>query len=73
MKTNKKLVEAHKVEHAVNILMLLFGVCAVVVFGLGLSNPEFGRDAIIIEMFLIVIIAILAQTTILVRLIEKLL
>lgn len=71
MKKNQKLVEAHKVEHAVNILMLLFGVCAVVVFGLGLSNPQFGQEAIIIEMFLIIIIAILAQTTILVRLLEK--
>ena len=73
MKKNQKLVEAHKVEHAVNILMLLFGVCAVVVFGLGLSNPDFGREAILIEMFLIIIIAILAQTTILVRLLEKVL
>ena len=65
-------VEAHKVERAVNFIMLFFGICAVVVFGLGLSNPNFGRDAMIIEMFLIVLLAVLAQTTILVRLLEKL-
>ncbi|MGM5483699.1 MAG: hypothetical protein ACQER9_02155 [Nanobdellota archaeon] len=72
MKKNNKRVEAHKVERAVNILMLIFGVCAVLVFGVGLSRPSFGRDAIFIEMFLIIIVAILAQTTLIVRMLEKL-
>lgn len=71
MVKKSKRVEAHKVERAVNIIMLIFGVCAVLVFGLGLSNGQFSRDAMIIEMFIIIIIAILAQTSILVKLIEK--
>lgn len=71
MTKNNKRVEAHKVERAVNIIMLIFGVCAVLIFGLGLSNGNFSRDAMIIEMFIIIIIAILAQTSILVKLIEK--
>lgn len=73
MAKNNKRVEAHKVERAVNVIMLIFGVCAVLVFGLGLSNGDFSRDAMIIEMFIILIIAILAQTSIMVKLIEKLL
>lgn len=72
MAKNNKKVEAHKVERAINVLMLIFGVCAVVVFGLGLANPHFAGEAIIIEMFLIILIAILAQTAILVKLLEKL-
>lgn len=73
VKSSSKRVEAHKVERVVNVIMLVFGVCAVIVFGLGLYNPEFGKEAMIIEMFLIVLIAILAQTTILVHLLEKML
>jgi multisubunit Na+/H+ antiporter MnhB subunit len=71
VKSNKNVVEAHKVERAINIIMLIFGVCAVLVFGLGLSNPDFGKEAVVIEMFLIVIIAILAQTAILAKMLER--
>ncbi len=72
MVQNTKRVDAIKVERAVNIIMLIFGVCAVIIFGLGLSNPTFGKEAMIIEMFIILVIVILAQTSILIKLLEKL-
>jgi uncharacterized membrane protein YqjE len=72
MKKNKNVIEAHKLEKAVNVLMVLFGLCAIGIFAFGLFNPRFGYEAMIMEMFIIIIIALLAQTTILAKMLERL-
>jgi len=72
MKKNKSIIEAHKLEKTVNVLMIIFGLCAIGVFTFGLFNPQFGYEAMIMEMFIIIIIAILAQTTILAKMLERL-
>ena len=71
MKKNTKLIEAHKVEVAVNIIIFLLAIFAVFVFVIALQRPGFIEQAVIIEMFIVVLIAILAQTAILTKLMER--
>jgi hypothetical protein len=72
MKINSKIVETRKVEIAINIIMGVLAVFAVFVFVMSMKNPYFISDAVTIELFIIILIAILAQTAILTKLLEKL-
>jgi hypothetical protein len=72
MKINSKIVETRKVEIAINIIMGVLAVFAVFVFVMSMKNPYFTGDAVTIELFIIILIAILAQTAILTKLLEKL-
>ena len=65
-------IKSHVLEWVIGGLMTLFGLAAVYIFAkaasTGLAN---NRDAAIIEILLIIVLAILAQTGILIRIYEQ--
>ncbi len=66
-------VKSHVLERVIWVLMVLFGASAIYVyamarFGQATSSPD---NAAIIEILLIVVLAILAQTLILVKIYEQ--
>jgi hypothetical protein len=63
-----KRIQSHVLERIVGVLMAIFGVAAVVIF---FTQRASGVDAAIIEILLIVVLAILAQTVILIRIYEQ--
>jgi len=72
MKRNKKRLEAKKVEKAIYSLIIFLGIFGITIFILWINNSYFNKNALIVEMFIVILIAILAQTAILTKLIEKL-
>ena len=66
-----KKVSSHVFERIITVIMLVFGVAAIWIFAsASRSGLERGELAIIM-ILLIVVLAILAQTVILVRIYEK--
>ena len=66
-----KRVQSHMLERVVGILMLLFGIAAVWIFFSALGEELISSELAIIEILLIVVLAILAQTVILIRIYEQ--
>jgi hypothetical protein len=66
----KKRVKSHILEKVISFIMMLFGIAAIWIFASasGSMNPT---DLAIIEILLIIVLAILAQTVILIRIYEK--
>ncbi len=66
-----KRVQTHVLERVVGILMVLFGIAAVWIFFSALGQGLVSSELAIIEILLIVVLAILAQTVILIRIYEQ--
>ncbi len=66
-----KRVKSHVLEKIIGVLMVIFGVAAVWIFFSALGNGIVSSDLAIIEILLIVVLAILAQTVILIRIYEQ--
>ena len=62
-------VKSHVLEWIIGGLMTLFGLAALYLFVGSLESPS--KDAAIIEILLIIVLAILAQTGILIRIYEQ--
>lgn len=68
-----KRVQSHVLEKVIGVLMALFGIAAIYVFastkfGINSTSPE---SVAIIEILLIVVLAILAQTLVLIKIYEQ--
>lgn len=68
---NKKRVKSHVLEKVIGSLMVIFGVAAVWIFFTAVRQDLLSSDLAIIEILLIVVLAILAQTVILIRVYEQ--
>lgn len=65
-----KRVKTHVLEKVVGTLMVLFGISAVYIFFSAWSSELVTVDLAVIEILLIIVLAILAQTVILIRIYE---
>ena len=65
-----KRVQTHILEKVVGTLMVLFGIAAVYIFFSAMQQHLVTSEIAIIEILLIVVLAILAQTVILIRIYE---
>jgi hypothetical protein len=66
-----KRVQSHILEKVIGILMVLFAIAAVWIFFSAIGPNLLDGQLAIIEILLIVILAILAQTVILIRIYEQ--
>ncbi len=67
----KTRVQTHILEKVIGTLMVVFGIAAVWIFFSALGQDLLDGQLAIIEILLIVILAILAQTVILIRIYEQ--
>lgn len=67
----KGRVQTHILEKVIGTLMVIFGIAAVWIFFSALGQDLLDGQLAIIEILLIVILAILAQTVILIRIYEQ--
>ena len=65
-----KRVKSHVLEWIIGVLMVLFGIAAVWLFFGALGHGPITGDIAIILILLIIVLAILAQTVILIRIYE---
>ena len=65
-----KRVQTHVLEWVIGILMILFGIAAVWIFFSALGQSLVSSEIAMIEILLIIVLAILAQTVILIRIYE---
>ena len=66
----KKRVESHVLEKVLGVVMLVLGGAAVWIF-VSAKDLFLATDLAIIEILLIIVLAILAQTVILIKIYEK--
>jgi hypothetical protein len=66
----KKQVESHILEKVLGVVMLVLGVAAVWIF-VAARGSFAATDLAIIQILLIIVLAILAQTVILIKIYEK--
>lgn len=66
----KKRVQSHVLEKIIGTIMAVLGVAAVWIF-VSAKDLFLATDLAIIEILLIIVLAILAQTVILIRIYEK--
>ncbi len=64
-------VKSHILEKVIGTLMVIFGLSAIFVFIQALLNNAPAQDVALIEILLIVVLAILAQTVVLIRIYEQ--
>lgn len=64
-------IASHTLEWLIGGLMTLFGIAAVWIFIQAASQEVVQKDAAIIEILLIIVLAILAQTAVLIRIYEQ--
>lgn len=70
MVVTKTRIQSHILEKVIGVLMILFGVASIWIFAS--AKDLFSKtDLAIIEILLIIVLAILAQTVILIRIYEK--
>ncbi len=66
-----KRIQTHILEKVIGTLMVIFGIAAVWIFFSALGQDLVNGQMAIIEILLIVILAILAQTVIMIRVYEQ--
>ncbi|MCB9362298.1 hypothetical protein H6504_02585 [Candidatus Woesearchaeota archaeon] len=65
-------VKSHVLEKIISAMMIVFGISAIVIFGVNFGSPNVNPGELaIIEILLIIVLAILAQTVILIRIYDK--
>lgn len=66
-----KRIQTHVLEKVIGTLMVIFGIAAVWIFFSAIGQDMLDGQMAIIEILLIVILAILAQTVIMIRIYEQ--
>ncbi|MBD3209218.1 hypothetical protein GF367_02255 [Candidatus Woesearchaeota archaeon] len=66
-----KRIQTHILEKVIGTLMVIFGIAAVWIFFSAIDQNLLDGQMAMIEILLIVILAILAQTVILIRIYEQ--
>ena len=64
-------VQSHILERTIGALMALFGVAALYIFFVALRDASLTYETAVIQILLIIVLAILAQTVVLIRLYER--
>lgn len=64
-------VKSHILEKVIGVLMVLFGIAAIYVFIAAKFGTDQSGQVAIIEILLIIVLAILAQTLVLIRIYEQ--
>ena len=64
-------VKSHILEKVISVIMIIFGLAAVWIFASSFSKDMAAGELAIIEMLLIIVLGILAQTVILIRIYEQ--
>ncbi len=71
MRKISRHIQSHILEKTISALMVIFGVAALYIFFTTIGTPDLGQDVAVIQILLIVVLAILAQTIVLIRIYEK--
>jgi hypothetical protein len=66
-----KQVHTHILEKTIGTLMGIFGIAALYIFFIALRDASLAQDVAIIQILIIVVLAILAQTIVLIRIYEN--
>jgi hypothetical protein len=64
-------VKSHVLEKVIGVLMAMFGISAIIIFGASMKQGFLAQDTAMIIILLIVVLAILAQTVVLIRIYEQ--
>ena len=67
----KARVKSHVLEMVIGALMAVFGILAIVIFFMSVRMGFLAQDVAMIELLLIMVLAILAQTVVLIRIYEQ--
>jgi hypothetical protein len=67
----KTRIKSHVLEKVIMALMAIFGIAAIVIFYQTLKLQYLPQQIAMIELLLIIILAILAQTVVLIRIYEQ--
>jgi hypothetical protein len=67
----KTRIKSHVLEKVIMALMAIFGIAAIVIFYQSVRMGELQQQLAMIELLLIIILAILAQTVVLIRIYEQ--
>ena len=67
----QKRIKTHVLETIISTLMIVFGITAAWIFFTAMGKESMGTQMAMIEILLIIILAILAQTVILIRVYEQ--
>ncbi|MEM4267354.1 MAG: hypothetical protein QXK37_00830 [Candidatus Woesearchaeota archaeon] len=67
----KTRVKSHVLEKIIGTLMAIFGIAALVIFFFSVQQGILKQDVAMIEILLIIVLAILAQTVVLIRIYEQ--
>lgn len=67
----KKRVESHVLEKVIGTFMVLFGIASIWILVTAIKNGVMGPEVAMIEILLIVVLAILAQTVVLIKIYEQ--
>lgn len=66
-----KQVHTHILEKTIGALMGIFGVAALYIFFVALRETTLAQEIAVIQILIIVVLAILAQTIVLIRIYEN--
>lgn len=67
----KTRVKSHILEKIIGTLMAIFGIAALAIFFYSVQQEVLKQDVAMIEILLIIVLAILAQTVVLIRIYEQ--
>lgn len=67
----KTRIKSHVLEKVIAVLMGIFGLSAIIIFINSVSMGYLAQDIAIIQILLIIVLAILAQTVVLIRIYEQ--
>jgi len=67
----KARIKSHVLEKVIGALMAVFGIAAIVIFFMSVQGKYLAQDVAMIELLLIIVLAILAQTVVLIRIYEQ--
>jgi hypothetical protein len=67
----KHRVKSHVLEKVIGTLMAVFGVAALAIFFLSVQQGKLLEQVAMMEILLIIVLAILAQTVVLIRIYEQ--
>jgi hypothetical protein len=67
----KTRIKSHVLEKIIGALMAIFGIAAIVIFFMSVQVGYLPQDIAMIELLLIIVLAILAQTVVLIRIYEQ--
>jgi hypothetical protein len=67
----KTRIKSHVLEKVIMALMAIFGIAAIVIFYQAVNLGYLHQQLAMIELLLIIILAILAQTVVLIRIYEQ--